>query len=131
MAIDASGLILDACFFNKCLALEGVLSLSGDRSARMKPASALFFNSQLTHYIRSKDGGGSGEDETVNDDDAFFNTESRCQMGFGTGHTMLVRPTFTMLQIHLKLANAPPHTYAFVFGAYVRRLPLCTFVTVW
>ena len=72
MAIDASGLILDACFFNKCLALEGVLSLSGDRSARMKPASALFFNSQLTHYIRSKDGGGSGEDETVNDDDAFI-----------------------------------------------------------
>ena len=37
-------------------------------------------------------------------------------MVFETGYT--VRPAFTMLQIHLKLANAPPHTYAFVFGAY-------------
>jgi hypothetical protein len=30
-AIDASGLILDACFFNNPSALGGALSLNGDR----------------------------------------------------------------------------------------------------
>lgn len=45
-----------------------------------------------------------------------FNTESQYTMLFQTGRSAT---NFQhMLQIHLKLANAPPHTYAFVFGAY-------------
>ena len=52
----------------------------------------------------SKDGAEAGSDETV------------CSDSWVAAYQL--RPRFTMLQIHLKLAGAPPHTYAFVFGVY-------------